>query len=141
MQPDAIKVLIYALRDGQLLVFDEPDFPAVELQVPGGTVETGEDVACAAAREFEEETGLVPAAGLRPLGIDAYRFEKAGREHHHQRHYFLCSLDGLAPDSWIHTEMTPFDGTAPIRFRFFWLPIAEARQRLGYGMAALLEDL
>ena len=36
MKPDALKVLIYATwRDG-LLVFDEPDFPLVQWQVPGG---------------------------------------------------------------------------------------------------------
>jgi hypothetical protein len=37
--------------------------------------------------------------------------------------------------------MTPFDGSDPIRFRFFWLPIPIARQRLGYGMQHFLEHL
>jgi 8-oxo-dGTP pyrophosphatase MutT (NUDIX family) len=140
MQPDAVKVLIYAVRDGHLLVFDEPDFPTIEPQVPGGTVEDGEDLALAAAREFEEETGLA-AGDLYPLGIHDYRLEKDGREYHHQRHYFRCTLPEATPDTWLHFEMTPFGGSDPIRFRFFWLPIAVARQRLGYGMQHFLEHL
>ncbi|NRP88607.1 hypothetical protein GFPCMMHI_04529 [Ensifer adhaerens] len=140
MQPDAVKVLIYAVRERHLLVFDEPDFPAVELQVPGGTVEAGEDIAAAGAREFEEETGLT-ANALHPLGIDDYRFEKSGRTCHHQRHFFRCTLPETTPTTWRHFEMTPFDGSAPICFRFFWISLAEARKRLGYGMAALLEHL
>ncbi|MDE1997240.1 MAG: NUDIX domain-containing protein [Rhizobiaceae bacterium] len=140
MQPDAIKVLIYALRGADLLVFDEPDFPFVELQIPGGTVEPEEDFFSAAAREFTEETGFAPLE-LQALGIDEYRFEKNGRVHHHQRHYFRCTLPADTPDSWIHVEMTPFDASDPIRFRFFWLPVAEAGARLGYGMQALLETL
>ena len=140
MQPDAVKVLIYAVRDRHLLVFDEPDFPAVELQVPGGTVETGEDIAAAAAREFEEETGLT-ANALHPLGIADYRFQNNDRTYHYRRHYFSCTLPDTAPPTWRHFEMTPFDGSAPICFRFFWIPLVEARKRLGYGMEALLEHL
>ncbi|MBB3611683.1 NUDIX domain-containing protein [Rhizobium sp. BK602] len=136
----AEKVLIYALRGRDLLVFDEPDFPTVALQVPGGTVEDGEDIATAAAREFEEETGLA-ATNLRPLGSNDYRFDKDGRQHHHRRHYFRCDLPEATPATWQHFEMTPFDGSPPICFRFFWLPIAEAKRRLGYGMDALLDHL
>ncbi|MBN8952761.1 MULTISPECIES: NUDIX domain-containing protein [unclassified Rhizobium] len=140
MQPDAVKVLIYAVRDGHLLVFDEPDFPAIELQVPGGTVEVGEDLALAAAREFEEETGLI-ATALRPLGVSDYRFEKNGRCHHHRRHYFRCEVPEAAPAEWHHVETTPFGGGEPICFHFSWIPIAEARKHLGYDMEALLDRL
>jgi 8-oxo-dGTP pyrophosphatase MutT (NUDIX family) len=140
IKPDAAKVLIYALRDQHLLVFDEPDFPFVEFQVPGGTVEPGEDIAAAAMREFEEETGFLPDE-LHAVGVDDYRFEKNGREQYHQRHYFRCRISEMAPATWLHYETTPFGGGGPIGFRFFWLPIEEAKQRLGYGMQALLEHL
>jgi 8-oxo-dGTP pyrophosphatase MutT (NUDIX family) len=140
MQPDAVKVLIYAVRDGNLLVFDEPDFPTIEPQVPGGTVEDGEDLALAAAREFEEETGLTSGV-LKRLGIQDYYFERDGRTNHHQRHYFCCHLPETVPATWRHFETTPFGGGEPICFRFFWMPLAEAHNRLGYGMQALLDHL
>ncbi|AGB72936.1 MULTISPECIES: NUDIX hydrolase [Rhizobium] len=140
MQPDAVKVLIYAVRDGHLLVFDEPDFPDVQLQVPGGTVESGEDIVAAAGREFEAETGFAPRE-LHPLGVQDYRFEKNGRDYYHQRHYFRCGISERAPATWLHHEMTPFDGGDPIGFRFFWLPIETASKRLGHGMEALIEHL
>lgn len=66
MKPDASKVLIYATWRDRILVFDEPGFPEVLWQVPGGTVEADEDVAEAASREFHEDTGLMPPAASRP---------------------------------------------------------------------------
>jgi 8-oxo-dGTP pyrophosphatase MutT (NUDIX family) len=135
MKPDALKVLIYATSRNRLLVFDQPDFADVGLQVPGGTVESGEDVADAAHREFHEETGLTPARPLTPLTFHDYRFSRNGKQICHHRHYFHIALDDGLPTSWLHREMTPFGGGAPILFRFFWIDVTEARHRLGYGMA------
>lgn len=58
------KVLIYATWNDRLLVFEEPDFPETPLQVPGGTVDAGEDILAAAYREFAEETGLLYDDGM-----------------------------------------------------------------------------
>jgi len=134
MEPDALKVLIYATWRQRLLVFDEPDFPEVALQVPGGTVEAGENIAAAALREFSEETGILPTTPLAPLTVDDYRFSKDGREFCHRRHYFHIPLEGDQPATWLHREMTPFSGGDPILFLFFWLGFDDARRRLGYGM-------
>jgi 8-oxo-dGTP pyrophosphatase MutT (NUDIX family) len=141
MTPDALKVMIYATWRGRLLVFDEPDFPEIELQVPGGTVEPGEDPAEAAAREFTEETGIVPESPLLPLAIDDYRFTKNDREIWHRRHYYMAPLSGLYPETWLHREMTPFDGGPPIVFRFSWTSLAAAEASLGYGMERCLHLL
>lgn len=141
MVPDAHKVLIYATWRGRLLVFDEPDFPEIEFQVPGGTVEPGEATATAALREFTEETGLKPNRPLLPLAIDEYRFNRENRSIWHRRHYYTVALLGTYPESWLHHELTPFDGGPPIVFRFRWLEIAEARTKLGYGMAHCLHRL
>jgi 8-oxo-dGTP pyrophosphatase MutT (NUDIX family) len=135
MEPDALKVLIYATWRDRLLVFDEPDFPDVLWQVPGGTVETGEDIAEAALREFCEETGLAPSAPLTPLAVHDYRFSlKIGGIAWHRRHYFHVELKDHHPETWLHQELTPFGGGDPIQFRFFWIDFTQAKARLGYGM-------
>lgn len=134
MRPDAHKVLIYATWRKHLLVFDEPDFPDVDLQVPGGTMEPGESPEAAALREFVEETGLAPPATFMPLATQDYRFTKDGRQICHRRHYFHAPLAGEQRQTWLHLEMTPDSGGPPIRFRFFWLSQSEAGNRLGYGM-------
>jgi 8-oxo-dGTP pyrophosphatase MutT (NUDIX family) len=138
VKPDALKVLIYATSRDRLLVFDEPDFPEVELQVPGGTVEPGEDIEAAALREFTEETGLQPNGTLIPISTCDYHFVKQGKSVCHRRHHFHIALPGRQPDSWLHREMTPFSGGDPILFRFFWISMDEAKKRLGYGMGDCL---
>jgi ADP-ribose pyrophosphatase YjhB (NUDIX family) len=50
-----LKVLVYTTWRDVPLVFDEADVSEVRWQVPGGTVEPGEDVTQAAGREFHEE--------------------------------------------------------------------------------------
>ena len=56
------KVYAYILQEKgfnwKLLVFKHMDFPEAGVQVPGGTVEPGEEMLVAATREAEEETGL-----------------------------------------------------------------------------------
>jgi 8-oxo-dGTP pyrophosphatase MutT (NUDIX family) len=134
-EPDAMKVVIYATRGDDLLVFDEPDFPDVLLQVPGGTIEPGEDPLGAAIREFNEETGLTPETTPRPLAVHDYRFERDGKTIWHRRHYFHLALTEPQPESWLHYETSPFDGGAAILFRLHWLAVSEAKVKLGYGFA------
>jgi 8-oxo-dGTP pyrophosphatase MutT (NUDIX family) len=128
------KVLIYATSRRGLLVFDEPDFPDVPLQVPGGTIEARETPEAAARREFAEETGLTAAMDLRYLGEQRLTLSAANGRRALCRHLFHATLDETVPDGWTHFETMASDGSAPIRFRFFWLPMAEASQRLGLGM-------
>lgn len=56
------KVLAYITREGkhgkEILAFRHQHHPEAGVQVPGGTVEHGEDLVAALRREVEEETSL-----------------------------------------------------------------------------------
>jgi len=135
------KALVYATNSRGLLVFEEPDFPEVPLQIPGGTVEEGEPVADAARREFEEETGMIGRTGFRLLG-DSYRpFERDRKLHTLHRTYFHLSLEDDVPVTWDHFEDTPFGGGPPVLFRFFWIGVEAARARLDLGSGEMLGRL
>lgn len=135
------KVLIYATSAKGLLVFDEPDFPEVGVQIPGGTVKPNENIFAAAAREFAEETGLTPDARPSLLGTTDYSFIRNNSDHTHRRSYFHVELPNGLPDVWHHHETMPDGGGSPILFRFFWLGLDEARSRLGFGMEQFLDKI
>lgn len=107
------KVLIYATWQERLLVFEEPDFPETPLQVPGGTVDTGENILAAAYREFAEETGLLYDDGMIYLETVDYDYPEKGYTEPHRRHCFHLKLKAATPETWDHYEMTPCDGSAP----------------------------
>ncbi len=131
------KALIYATGARGLLVFDEPDFPEVPLQIPGGTIDPGETPIFAAAREFAEETGLA-CPPLRALGGFDYRRDDAGTARLYRRHYFHARLTGDLPSQWLHTEHHASNGAEPIRFRLHFVTLAEASRHLGLGLAQAL---
>lgn len=133
-----LKAMIYVTSPQGVLVFEEPASPHIGLQVPGGTIEQGEDPLLAAERELYEETGLRPDQPLRLLGSIDFSLKEDGRLYDMRRYYYHASLAGSYPASWEHYEMHPSDGGEPILFRLFWLPLIEARQRLKHGMAELL---
>jgi ADP-ribose pyrophosphatase YjhB (NUDIX family) len=64
------KVYAYITRAEQLLVFKQVDFPEAGIQIPGGTIESGELPEDAVLREAVEETGLERLHLVSYLGSD-----------------------------------------------------------------------
>lgn len=139
--PPIDKVLIYATWKGRLLVFEEPDFPEILPQVPGGTVEPGETHSDAAQREFFEESGLRTGSAPRFLTSTIYTAVRDGKAILHKRHFFHIVLEGEFSESWTAQEMSPHGSDIPILFRFFWVPIADASGIVGYEQQAALPFL
>lgn len=135
------KVLAYIIRERQeakeLLVFLHRDYPEAGLQVPGGTVDPGEDYVEAIIREIEEESGLVikPSEIMGMIGESFYKRKDIEEINH--RHYFLIRKDDL-PDSWTHTVHSSGadDG---LLFDYFWMEIDRAKNELTGNMGELLK--
>jgi 8-oxo-dGTP pyrophosphatase MutT (NUDIX family) len=120
------KVYAYLTRGDELLVFRHVDFPEAGIQVPGGTLEEGEDPAQGALREASEETGLHGLRLASVLGEHLWRFSD-GRPEVHLRYFYHLLSDEPMPDTWRHYEMHPSDGTpGEILFEFFWTPLSLA---------------
>jgi GrpB-like predicted nucleotidyltransferase (UPF0157 family)/8-oxo-dGTP pyrophosphatase MutT (NUDIX family) len=128
------KVLAYITNGERFAVFSEPDFPQVDLQVPGGSVEPGESLPEAVLREAREETGLASLELLRLLGSKFY-FSPKGKIV--TRHYFHLIAHGPVSEQWEHWENFPHGGDPPIRMHFHWAGLTSGVQLAG-DQAALL---
>jgi 8-oxo-dGTP pyrophosphatase MutT (NUDIX family) len=122
------KVYAYVtrVRDGvtELLVFEHRGMPHVGLEIPGGTVEPGEDVADAALRELEEESGLT---GLESLGlIDTYTWVNPNSGKLHERHVFHFLAPRDIPDAWSQRPRGENEEQKGYTFDFRWIAVAEA---------------
>ncbi|WP_405132936.1 NUDIX domain-containing protein [Nocardia sp. NBC_01388] len=134
------RVLVYIVREGALLVFRHVEYAweQVGIQVPAGSIRSGEAPEDAALREAREETGLTEFTIVRRLGeteydISPYRFEIQ------RRHFFELALHGEVPDRWFSQEDHDGQGE-PTRFECFWIPL-EAAHVLQSGQGALLGRL
>lgn len=108
--------------------------------IPKGVVDEGEELLDAARREFEEETGIVPAGPFVPLGSVR---QKAGKVVH------AWAWEGDADASTItsnsaRTEWPPGSGrwiTYPEVDRCGWFDPTEARTRMNPAQAELVGRL
>ena len=105
--------------------------------IPKGEAEPGESFATAARRELFEETGLdAPEAGLRPLGVHAYRRGKDLA--------LFCWPSPALPDPKQLTCAShfPLGGRMVPEFdRFGLFTHDEALGRVGKSLAALLAGI
>lgn len=117
------KVIVYAVRDGNLLVFRHTDFSYEEvgIQVPAGTIRDDEDPEASALRELQEETGYSTFRIVRSLGRATYDMSPE-RPEIHERHFFLAEPTEELPERWNSQES--HDGAQePTHFECFWIPL------------------
>ncbi|MBD2327679.1 NUDIX domain-containing protein [Alkalinema sp. FACHB-956] len=123
------KVLAYITHQEELLVFRQEDYPYFGIQVPGGSIESGEAIVDALLREVYEETGLKAVQVVDYLGS----FWKVGQARMREYHAFHLQLTAPAPRRWRHYEEFSGARKGPIAFDFFWVPLGNADWTLFRG--------
>jgi 8-oxo-dGTP pyrophosphatase MutT (NUDIX family) len=131
----------YITRGKRLLVFCHTDFPEAGIQVPAGTVAGGEEPDDAVLREAREETGLETLTLERFLGEDTRDASSTGRNEVQHRRFYHLRCEGDVPDGWRHFESDPSDGSGPIAFDFFWVPLPHGVPELAGEQDAFLSRL
>lgn len=144
------KVFAYITRNNHLLVFVQPDSetgiinPAAGIQVPGGTINAGEQPVDAVMREVYEETGLVELRLDSYLGDIHYTYDPSvyGREVIHHRYFYhvICNQD--TPTTWRTIEKDPSDDPGHIIIlEFYWVSLLSEIPDLVAGQGMMLDKL
>jgi ADP-ribose pyrophosphatase YjhB (NUDIX family) len=137
MQPPKEKVFAYITHGGWLLVFRHTEFPRAGIQVPGGTLHSGEDPVDGVLREATEETGLRRLEVVGLLGERELQFPSGPQ---HWRFYHLRHEGGFH-GRWTWHEDDPSGGGSPVEFELYWVPLPHGVPRLARGHAAFLPQL
>lgn len=136
------KVYAYITAGNRLLVFQQRDYPEAGIQVPGGTLEPGEDPQTGVMREVSEETGLQRLKFEALLGVDEFDLTPYGVNELQRRYFYHLRWDGDALESFEHQEQFPSDGeTLPITFEFRWVELPEEIPWLMSGQGRFLPEL
>lgn len=114
-------------RGPELLVFRHP---LAGVQIPKGSIESGETAAEAAVRELAEESGVREGRALRQVGKHEFEVGEdttdAGPRERQVWHTFLMAAEAEQRDSWSR-QASGSETEASLVFEFFWLPFADAR--------------
>jgi 8-oxo-dGTP pyrophosphatase MutT (NUDIX family) len=125
------KVTAYITRERngsrQLLVFAEEGFEHLGWQVPGGTVEEGEDLLDAVRREVWEEAGINRLANIRLLGDHSYATEKLPGGV--KRYYY--HVEAEAPERFTHIVKSNDEDNGWI-YHYCWVDLRELPGLYGY---------
>lgn len=110
------KVCAYITRnERELLVFKGPNHNG--LQIPKGTIESGESKLEALRREIKEESGLTALRPIRHVASDIW-IRRVSPPRFYRRHFFHTSVDD-APDEWTHV-VTGDGEERGSEFSYFW---------------------
>jgi 8-oxo-dGTP pyrophosphatase MutT (NUDIX family) len=132
------KVVCYVIQDGHLLVFTHDTIPLTKtgVQVPAGSIESGETPERAAERELFEESGRSGRV-LRSLGEERYDL-RPSRDEIAVRRFFLMSVQqGDLSERWRAGERCRSDGGESVPWTCWWLPLQDAHV-LAAGLGARL---
>jgi 8-oxo-dGTP pyrophosphatase MutT (NUDIX family) len=136
------KVYAYVTHGDRLLVFVHPFHPDAGIQVPGGTLEEGEEPIAGVLREAIEETGRTDLEVVRFLGEVQRDMSDYGMAEINHRFFFHLRCTGHPPERWRHGEFTPSDGgVGPIPFDFYWVLLGGELPDLIADMGQLLDRL
>jgi len=134
------KVYAYVTRDREeLLVFEGPEHDG--LQVPKGTVESGELLGEALGREVREESGLGVAGAETHLCTDVWT-RRRSPPRRYVRHFYHVSVDE-SRDGWTHA-VTGDGEEVGLEFEFSWVDLPPEREfamEMDDYVPALLERL
>jgi len=113
------KVCAYLTRNdrSQLLVFCGPGYDG--LQVPKGTVESGESLEAALRREVAEESGLA-VENPRRVVSDVWT-RRSGPPTKYVRHFYHAEIDE-SRDRWVHVVTGSGDERGRT-FEYFWVDL------------------
>jgi 8-oxo-dGTP diphosphatase len=144
MLPSVDKAFAYITYYDQLLVFCHVDDPESGIQVPAGTIESGESPEQAVLREAREETGLEDFKLVRYLGKQVRDMTDYGKMECHCRYFYHLQYLITPPMLWRHEELNASDGKRYL-FEFFWAKLPHEVPFLiadhGIMLPKLLKDL
>ena len=140
--PQKDKVMAYITQGRRLLVSRHPNHPQAGIQVPGGSLESGESLETAILREVQEETGLTLLSAPRFLAWQWVDVSPYGKPELHRRCFFHLVCHQNTPPMWRHWEKHPSDGsTEPIPLDWYWVPAPGQIPELTAMMGGLLPML
>lgn len=120
------KALAYITRQTktgiELLIFAHRDYPEAGLQVPGGTLDDGEDPLTGMLREVKEEAGLENFSQVVLLGETTYVAK--GKEEIHARSFFQLTFEEVSKTSFVHTVSVGEEDKGLV-FLYRWVPLVD----------------
>ncbi len=136
------KVVAYITHDDRLLVLKHTESEEAGIQVPGGTLRPGENLAEAALREAVEETGLTELQLRTFLGSAEQWLPGPTGRVMKVLAYFHIECTGDVQERWRHFEEDPSDGTpGPIEFELYWVRMPDEVPNLAGELGRKLPEL